>query len=239
MGIALVCCEGIAQKAKKMVKETRNAGLDWSWLNGIIKADVKKDSAKKETTAVFLEELVAGRPVIAYPGVNGGPSGSAMGEAGSPGIAAKGFSPATMILTDNFIAIGTQLKVELQGKGCVAMPVDSIEGPFVRLRSGEALRVNDAEQRSAKDSGGGDNLSGGHTHNLRRLQEDQHHLQPTSYVEEFWEAQLEQAGDEHTGDIDFKTVYAFSINTLYQCTQVPVRVPGHHVLSCRPGDKGR
>ena len=38
-GIGLVVCEGIAQKAKSVLKHTKNAGLDWSWLNNVIKAD--------------------------------------------------------------------------------------------------------------------------------------------------------------------------------------------------------
>ena len=51
-------CEGIAQKAKKMLKETKSVGLDWDWLNNIIKVDVKKTEAK-DSKAVFLEEIVA------------------------------------------------------------------------------------------------------------------------------------------------------------------------------------
>ena len=138
-------CEGIAQKAKKMLKETKGVGLDWSWLNNIIKVNLKKSETKSEEEAsVFLEELVAGRPILAYPGKIGG-FRLRYGRSRFTGIAAKGFSPATMIIADNFIAIGTQLKIEFPGKGCVALPVDSIEGPFVVLKSGDAFRVNDAE----------------------------------------------------------------------------------------------
>ncbi|EQD67511.1 protein containing DNA polymerase II large subunit DP2, partial [mine drainage metagenome] len=45
-GICLVICEGIAQKARSVMKHTRNAGLDWGWLNNIIK--VEKGSGKSE-----------------------------------------------------------------------------------------------------------------------------------------------------------------------------------------------
>ena len=45
-GIGLVVCEGIAQKAKSVLKYTKAAGLDWSWLNNIIK--VEKSSGPKE-----------------------------------------------------------------------------------------------------------------------------------------------------------------------------------------------
>ncbi len=142
-GVPLVVCEGIAQKAKKMLKETKSVGLNWDWLNNIIKVDVKKTEAK-DSKAVFLEEIVAGRPILAYPGMTGG-FRLRYGRSRFTGIAAKGVSPATMIILKSFIATGTQMKVEFPGKGCVAAPVDSIEGPFVTLKDGSALRIDDAE----------------------------------------------------------------------------------------------
>ena len=56
-GVPLVVCEGIAQKAKKTLKETKGVGLDWDWLNNIIKVDVKKTAEAKDAKAVFLEEI--------------------------------------------------------------------------------------------------------------------------------------------------------------------------------------
>ncbi|MCL5412601.1 MAG: DNA polymerase II large subunit, partial [Candidatus Marsarchaeota archaeon] len=145
-GIPLVLCEGIAQKAKSVLKHTRTAGLDWSWLDGIIRVDKPTGGdAKANGEAVFLQELVAGRPVLSYP-EHAGSFRLRYGRSRLTGIAAKGLNPATMILLDSFIATGTQLKVEKPGKGCIAMPVDSIEGPFVKLASGEALRVNTADK---------------------------------------------------------------------------------------------
>ncbi len=38
-GIGLVVCEGIAQKAKSVLKYTKAVDLDWSWLNNIIKVE--------------------------------------------------------------------------------------------------------------------------------------------------------------------------------------------------------
>lgn len=212
-GIALVTCEGIAQKAKKMVKETKEAGLDWGWLAGVIKTDVKKDpSEKKKGVAVFLEELVAGRPVIAYPGYVGGLR-LRYGRSRFTGIAAKGFSPATMLICDGFIASGTQLKVELPGKGCVAMPVDSIEGPFVRLRSGEALRINDAKMAREVKGEVEEILSlGDILITYGDFKKTNTHLQPSSYVEEIWEAQLEKAGVvQKNRELGFDEAYELSL----------------------------
>ncbi len=211
-GIALVSCEGIAQKAKKMLKETKNAGLDWNWLNNVIKADVKKTPGEKSAgVAVFLEELVAGRPVIAYPGYNGGLR-LRYGRSRFTGIAAKGFSPATMLIADNFIAVGTQLKVELPGKGCVAMPVDSIEGPFVRLRSGEARRINDPEEALRLKGDVEEIISlGDILITFGDFKKTNTHLQPSSYVEELWEMQLRQAGGAVPDVLNFEEAYATSL----------------------------
>ena len=213
-GMALVSCEGIAQKAKKMVEETKNAGLEWPWLSRLIKIDLKgpKDGKeKKEGVAVFLEELVAGRPVIAYPGTPGGLR-LRYGRSRFTGIAAKGFSPATMIICDSFIAIGTQLKVELPGKGCVALPVDSIEGPFVKLKSGEALRINDANTATLLKNEVDEVITlGDILITYGDFKKTNTPLQPSSYVEELWELQLEALGFKEKHEMDFKSLYKISI----------------------------
>ena len=221
-GIALVSCEGIAQKAKKILKETKNAGLDWNWLNNVIKADVKKsESEKGEKTATFLEELVAGRPVIAYPGHYGGLR-LRYGRSRFTGIAAKGISPATMIIADSFIAIGTQMKVELPGKGCVTMPVDSIEGPFVRLKNGDALRINNAGQARALKNDVDKIISlGDILITYGDFRKTNTKLQPSSYVEELWGLQLKQAGGTVPNVDQFNFMVAFGLSLEYNIPMHP------------------
>jgi DNA polymerase II large subunit len=214
-GVPLVV-SSIAQKAKGVSREVKKAGLDWSWLDSVITIDKgkKSDDGSKSETAVFLEKLVAGRPVLAYPRHFGG-FRLRYGRSRMTGIAAKGFNPATMIILDDFISIGTQLMVELPGKGCVAAPVDSIEGPFVKLRSGEMLRVNDAEtaQRIKKDVAKivslGDILI-----TYGDFKKTNTPLQPSSYVEELWEAELKAAGGS-MGNLKHETLTfedAFSLS---------------------------
>ncbi len=71
-GVSLVVCEGIAQKAKKLVKEVKVGKLDWSWLNNVIKVEkAEKKSDDSKSSASFLSELVAGRPIFSYPKLNG------------------------------------------------------------------------------------------------------------------------------------------------------------------------
>ncbi|MDE1834372.1 MAG: DNA polymerase II large subunit, partial [Candidatus Micrarchaeota archaeon] len=212
-GVPLVLCEGIAQKAKKLVKEVKAVGLDWDWLNNIIKVDVKKADKNAAPQSTFLDELVAGRPILAYPNQVGG-FRLRYGRSRFTGIAAKGFSPATMILTMGFIAVGTQLKMESAGKGCVASPVDSLEGPFVLLKNGNALRINDAQtamkykDQVAKIISIGDILI-----TYGDFKKSNSQLKPTSYVEEYWEAQLKSAGYDKGFDnaIGFDDAYKLSL----------------------------
>ena len=216
-GVALVVCEGVAQKAKSVLKNTKAVGLDWSWLNNVIKVDkgtspspVKQKDDKKE--AVFLQELIAGRPVLAYPS-HAGSFRLRYGRSRMTGIAAKGFSPATMYILKEFIAIGTQVRVEKPGKGCIATPVDSIEGPFVKLNSGEALRINSAEQAKAvlgqikKIISVGDILV-----TYGDFRKSNTPLAPTSYVEEYWAEQLRAAGysERIDGIPSFSAAYKLS-----------------------------
>lgn len=227
-GIGLVICEGIAQKAKKILKNTKAAeNLDWKWLNNIIKFEKasgsKGDSGAKSNT-VFLKELVAGRPVLAYPNKSGS-FRLRYGRSRLTGINAKGFSPATMVILDEFIACGTQVRVEKPGKGCIATPVDSIEGPFVKLDDGEALRINDVRQakelrgRIVKIIAVGDILI-----TYGDFKKSNTPLLPTSYVEEYWMEQLAASGCASLpeGAISFKD--AFEISKRYSVPMHPLYI---------------
>jgi DNA polymerase II large subunit len=212
-GVPLVV-SSIAQKAKGVSREVKKAGLNWAWLDSIIKV-AKTPGDMKDAKAVFLEELVAGRPILAYPKHFGG-FRLRYGRSRMTGIAAKGFSPATMVMVDDFISVGTQLKVELPGKGCVAGPVDTIEGPFVRLKSGNTLRINDADTalrlRSEVDKiiSLGDILI-----TYGDFKKTNTPLQPSSYVEEIWDLQLRAADKDFIGvdhlNVCFAEVYALSL----------------------------
>lgn len=196
-GVALVVCEGIAQKSKSVLKYAKYAELDWGWLNEIIKVDKRSyqgGNQNSEEDPAFLKELVGGRPVLAYPNYRGA-FRLRYGRSRLTGIAAKGFNPATMILLDDFIAVGTQIKIEKPGKGSIAMPVDTIEGPFVKLKSGEALRINTAEQaRQLKDEVAKIISVGDILVTYGDFKKTNTPLIPSSYVEEFWMEQLAKNG---------------------------------------------
>lgn len=212
-GVALVI-SSIAQKAKAVMKEVKKVGMDWSWLSknvAVEKASVGA-AARLEKEETFLDELVAGRPILAYPSHFGG-FRLRYGRSRNTGISAKGFSPATMVIAGSFIGIGTQLKIETPGKGCIAAPVDTIEGPFVVLRSGEALRIDDAEQAR---------LLTGEVERIVSLgdilvtygdfRKTNSTLLPSSYVEELWQMQLTKAGGSKVDNkkLSFKEAYELS-----------------------------
>ncbi|MCL5105947.1 MAG: DNA polymerase II large subunit [Candidatus Marsarchaeota archaeon] len=218
-GIGLVICEGIAQKAKSVLKHAKNAGLNWSWLNSIIKVDKETVQVQKANDK-FLEDIAAGRPILAYP-EHYGSFRLRYGRCRFSGIASKAVHPATMAITNDFLAVGTQMRIDKPGKGCIAVPADSIEGPFVKLDDGHALRIktaaeaNEAKGRIKKILSLGDILvTFGDFKKTNTL------LQPTSYVEEYWAEQLaaanadgkdiEAAKKMNEGSPDFETCYELS-----------------------------
>ena len=142
-GMCLVIAEGVAQKARKIMKFSSNLDLDLSWLDSLGKDRKTEDESK--TLKKFMEEIVGGRPIFSAPSAKGG-FRLRYGRSRSAGIMAKSIHPALMILTDSFIATGTQLKVEHPGKGCVATSCDTIEPPIVKLNNGSVIRVESTEK---------------------------------------------------------------------------------------------
>jgi DNA polymerase II large subunit len=201
-GAVLALTEGVLQKASKIMKYVEKLGIDgWGWLSSVI----PKVSAEESEAPVFpkgeryLSEVIAGRPIFSHPGTEGqmGRRGGfrlRYGRSRNTGIAAIGIHPATMVICDDFIAVGTQLKVERPGKGGAVVPVDSIEGPVVKLADGsvvqlssveEALRVRD---RVVEILCLGDMLVG-----YGEFLENNHPLMPAGYCEEWWSQEVEKA----------------------------------------------
>ncbi|MBO5966182.1 MAG: DNA polymerase II large subunit, partial [Methanobrevibacter sp.] len=91
----------------------------------------------------YAHDIIGGRPVLGYPSEKGG-FRLRYGRSRNTGLATMGVHPATMELLE-FLAVGTQLKIERPGKGNCVVPVDSIEGPTVKLKSGEVRRLDSIE----------------------------------------------------------------------------------------------
>ena len=144
-GIALVICEGIAQKAAKVSRYTKKIGLDWGWMDSIIKVAKKEGAFEPKPDYRFLEESVAGRAVFSYPSTKGGWR-LRYGRSRASGVMGKAVHPASMAILDSFIAVGTQLKIERPGKSTVLTPCDSILGPVVKLKDGSVVEVSSASE---------------------------------------------------------------------------------------------
>ncbi len=191
-GMALVIAEGIALKAPKVKTHVDKLGLDgWEWLDKfVVTVKSDDDSAQLKPKDKYLQDLIAGRPVFSYPSRAGG-FRLRYGRSRNTSFAAAGISPATMVLMDDFIAAGTQIKIERPGKAAGIAPVDTIEGPTVRLFNGDVLRVYTAEEALRIRPSVQKILDIGEILiNYGDFLENNHPLVPSSYCYEWWLQEL-------------------------------------------------
>jgi DNA polymerase II large subunit len=151
-GALLALVEGVIQKAPKVLKYAKMLRIEgWDWLGDLSKKsdknDEKDEEAKEETSKVddkYMRDIIGGRPVLAYPQTKGG-FRLRYGRSRNTGLAAMGVHPATMEILE-FLAVGTQMKIERPGKGNCVVPCDSIDGPIVKLRNGNVVNVDSVEK---------------------------------------------------------------------------------------------
>jgi DNA polymerase II large subunit len=191
-GMALVIAEGIALKAPKVKKHVDKLKLTgWDFLEKFV-VTVKTDdaSAQLKPKDKYLQDLIAGRPVFSYPSRPGG-FRLRYGRGRNTSFAAAGISPATMVMVDDFIAAGTQIKVERPGKAAGIAPVDTLEGPTVRLFNGDVLRVDTAQEALKIRPSVQRILDIGEILiNFGDFLENNHPLVPSSYCYEWWVQEL-------------------------------------------------
>ncbi|WP_459193532.1 LAGLIDADG family homing endonuclease [Halosimplex sp. J119] len=227
-GMCLVMAEGIALKAPKIQRYTRNLDeVDWPWLQDLIDGTIGKDDGDEsdeddetdeegaegddegededggeepagpprlDPSKKFLRDLIAGRPVFSHPSEAGG-FRLRYGRARNHGNATAGVHPATMHLVDDFLATGTQIKTERPGKAAGVVPVDTIEGPTVRLANGEVRRIDDPEEALAIRNGVEKVIDlGEYLVNYGEFVENNHPLAPASYTVEWWAQEFDEAG---------------------------------------------
>ncbi len=151
-GACLVIAEGLCLKAPKVQKHVKKLDIDgWEFLDRFLSSPKSgADETGQEITpnSKFLKDMPGGRPVLAYPSRIGG-FRLRYGRTRATGLAALAISPATMHALDEFVAIGTQLKVERPGKAGAITPCDTIEGPMVLLENGDFVQVNTVEEAEA------------------------------------------------------------------------------------------
>ena len=147
-GFCLILGEGLAQKAAKGFRLLNNAkkngikSTGFDWLKDYIELHEKKSIKinKEGDIPAYLKDLVAGRPVYGHPSKSGG-FRFRYGRSRVSGFSATSVHPATMAITDDFLAIGTQLKIERPTKGCAVTSCDSIDGPIIKLFNGSVKKL--------------------------------------------------------------------------------------------------
>src|SRR6058998_320058 len=145
-GALRVVNDGLLGRSQKILRITQKLGLeDWEWLLAI-KTPSSDDQEAKEF--MFMEDVVGGRPIFAFPGQLGG-FRTRYGRARNTGLASIGLHPSTMEILGGFPAIGIQMKTERPGKGGIVTAVDSIEPPVVRLKDGSIVRVDNPHEAKA------------------------------------------------------------------------------------------
>ena len=227
-GMCLVLAEGIALKAPKIKRYTDTLDeVAWPWLDELIDGAVDETEPESDSTAdadptdssppaggppradtnkKYLRDLIAGRPVFSHPSATGG-FRLRYGRTRNLGHATAGIHPATMHIVDDFLAPGTQIKTELPGKAAGVVPVDSIEGPTVKLANGELRRIDDVETAKRLRNGVETIVDlGEYLVNYGEFVENNQPLAPASYAVEWWRQDLAAAGVDVQAITDDVTV---------------------------------
>ncbi len=194
-GAVLAIAEGVLQKAPKILKHIDALGIPgWDWLEELGESPSEKEEKEQNYPKgdKYLGDIIAGRPVFGYPGVEGG-FRLRYGRARNTGLAAAGIHPATMRILNDHISVGTQLKTERPGKATAAAPVDSIEGPIVKLENGSVVQIDsptraiELRDEVEKILALGDILFG-----YGEFLENNHPLMPSGYCEEWWAQEVKE-----------------------------------------------
>jgi len=140
-GMLLVVCEGLVLKAPKILKYVDALKLDgWDWLRPFAKGSKTGGDNSVKPNKKYISDVLAGRPVFSQPMEVGG-FRLRYGRSRLAGLATTSVHPASMKALAGFIVIGTQMKYERPGKGTVATPCDSIDGPYVQFKDGSAKTI--------------------------------------------------------------------------------------------------
>ena len=214
----------LALKAPKLWKQLKKWGkdfnLNWDFLEEFLKIQKIKKAALKEEKIqtnistitpdfTFIADLVAGRPVISLPLTSGG-FRLRYGRSRTSGFSAVSLSPVTMEVLNGYIAVGTQLKTERPGKAAVVSNCDYIEGPIVKLKDGQVLRLESVQEaKKLKDDIEEIIYLGDILVSYGDFLDRAHKLVPVGYCEEWYIKELEKKTIETFGTLNPEKVAYF------------------------------
>ncbi|MEK6950326.1 MAG: DNA polymerase II large subunit [Nanoarchaeota archaeon] len=208
-GVPLVLAEGLCQKAAKIWKRLGKWGqqfsLEWGWLAEFLKVKEQVHASQAQAKGnesmtrsvqpnnTFLMDLVAGRPILTYPLRPGG-FRLRYGRTRTSGFSATALHPATLLVLDKYIAIGTQLKVERPGKAAAVTVCETIDGPIVKLQDGSVVALKtESSARQYLPQIEEIIYLGDILFNYGDFSENGQRLVPAGYCPEWWAAELQQA----------------------------------------------
>jgi DNA polymerase II large subunit len=215
-GYCLIHSSCIPLKAPKLWKQLGKWGKDfgmehWAFLEEFMKLQKQMQAHGKKASSsetkitpnyTYISDLVAGRPVFGHP-LRAGAFRLRYGRARTSGLSAQCVHPATMHAMRNFIASATQLKVERPGKAAAFTVCDSIEGPIVKLTSGEVLRLDTEEQaKQVKKEIAEVLFCGDVLICYGDFANRNHPLVPAGYCEEWWALELQKKITEQNASIE-------------------------------------
>lgn len=205
-GALLAMVEGVIQKAPKVRKYAKKLDIKgWYWLEKFSKTteSEKNEGESSKVDDKYMQDIIGGRPVLAYPQAKGG-FRLRYGRSRDSGLAAMGIHPATMEILE-FLAVGTQMKIERPGKGNCVVPCDSIEGPIVKLKDGSVLKINSTEQAKLVKNNVDEILFlGDMLVAFGEFLRNNHILLPAGWCEEWW-IQILEKSSENNGKMDLKS----------------------------------
>jgi DNA polymerase II large subunit len=218
-GFCLVLNEGIAQKAPKIlkrIKKLQEKGFklsNWNWMSEFVEIQHKikeNKSVGSSASATYIKDLVAGRPVFGHPSRSGS-FRLRYGRCRNTGYSSLAVHPSTMRVSGDFIAIGTQLKIEKPTKGCTIASCSTIDAPIVKFKNGDVKQLWNSEEAKKRYNEieeiiyFGDILVP-----YGDFMNRNHSLDKPGYVEQYWLQHLKKAGGNSELDICFEKAVELS-----------------------------
>lgn len=207
-GALRVLNDGLIGRSKKLLKRIELYELDgWEWLNDLKGAVKTDDDDQEDAAAKRMREVIVGRSVLSIPNKLGG-FRLRYGRACNTGFATVGIHPVVAEILDHVVAVGTQLKIDLPGKGATVAFVDSIDTPTVRLHNGDVVRIKDVEHGiQIKNKINSILHLGDILISFGDFLENNAQLVPSGYVEEFWLKDLKQRIEKNRSDAQHLTPF--------------------------------
>ena len=228
-GALRVLNDGLIGRSKKLLKRIELYNLKgWEWLNDL-KGAIQTGDKEEDAASKRMREVITGRSVLSMPNTIGG-FRLRYGRSCNTGFAAVGIHPVIAEILDHTIAVGTQIKIDLPGKGATIAFVDSIETPVVLLKNGNVVKISDTnhgkeiKNEISKIIHLGDILI-----SFGDFIENNASLVPSGYVEEYWIEELREKLQKYEPETSHLTQFLTKNPTLDEAIQLSLdfKIPLH------------